>query len=45
MFMESTKRIIDKIEYLDTRIIYSYIKIEYIDTSIDIPKKKKPNGT
>jgi hypothetical protein len=44
MFMELTKYMIDKIKYLDTCIIYSYIKIEYINTSIDIPQKK-PNGT
>jgi hypothetical protein len=39
--MELIKRIIDKIKYLDTWVIYLYIEIKYIDTSINIPKKNQ----
>jgi hypothetical protein len=44
MFMEPTKRIIDKIEYLDTRIIYLFYYTSKLGISIPVliyPKKTK----
>jgi hypothetical protein len=34
-----------RFEYLDSQIIYSYIEIEYINTSIDIPAGAKRHLT
>jgi hypothetical protein len=41
MFIKFIKRIFDKIEYLNTQIIYSSIEIEYINTDIGIPAAAK----